>query len=329
VSDPGGGTEGAAAEIPPEMTPTILLTGKNGQVGRALSVSLPRVGEVVALDREQLDLSKPDEIRRVIQAVRPTIIVNAAAYTAVDQAESNEAAAQAANADAPCVMAEEAKRIGAALVHFSTDYVFDGAKRAPYVETDVPRPQNVYGRTKLAGEQAIQESGVPHLIFRTAWVYAREGHNFLLTVLRLATQRETLRIVQDQIGAPTWSWEIADATTNILAQICGSQDPLPSFSTVSGLYHMTAAGETSWYNFARVILKEARHHAPHSLPWFTVATNHRPLIARFVSPITTAEYPTPARRPAYSVLSNARLACAFRTYLPDWRMQLRSVFKAS
>jgi dTDP-4-dehydrorhamnose reductase len=225
-------------------------------------------------------------------------------------------------------MAEEARRIGAALVHFSTEYVFDGAKRSPYLESDVPRPQNIYGRTKLAGEQAIQESGVPHLIFRTAWVYAREGHNFLLTVLRLATQRETLSIVQDQIGAPTWGWEIAKATTNILAQICGGQDPLPSFSTVSGLYHMTAAGETSWYDFARAILDEARHHAPES-PWFTVATSHRALIVRLVSPITTAEYPTPARRPAYSVLSNARLARTFRTHLPDWRKQLRSVFKAS
>jgi dTDP-4-dehydrorhamnose reductase len=307
------------------MTPKILLTGKNGQLGRALLAQLPRPWDVTALDRQQLDLSKPDDIRRSIRSIRPLIIVNTAAYTAVDQAESERGEAQAVNGDAPQVMAEEAKQIGAAVLHFSTDYVFDGSKRSPYLETDIPSPQNVYGRTKLAGEQAIQESGVPHLIFRTAWIYAREGRNFLLTVLRLATQRETLRIVQDQIGAPTWSCEIAKATTNILAQICEHQDPLLSFSTVSGLYHMTAAGETSWYDFAKAILEEAQHHLPDS-PWLTAATERRPLIARQVVPITTQEYPTPASRPAYSLLSNDRLASVFNTQLPDWRMQLRSVF---
>lgn len=307
------------------MRPKVLLIGRNGQLGRALNVCLRRMGDVTAVDRQQLDISQRDAIHRLFSSIRPAMIVNAAAYTAVDAAESNEAAAQAANADAPRYMAEEAKRIGAALVHFSTDYVFDGAKSSPYLESDIPRPQNVYGRTKLAGERAIQESGVPHLIFRTAWVYARQGRNFLLTILRLATQQETLRIVRDQVGAPTWSWEIAAATADILAQIYGRQDPLLSFSTLGGLYHMTADGETSWFDFARAVLEEAQHVAPER-PWFTEATHHRPLIARRIVPIATREYPAPACRPPYSVLSNARLAHTFGKRLPDWRTQLRYVF---
>ena len=308
------------------MKPEILLIGKNGQVGRALNALLPRVGNVSALDRDQLDLTRTDEIRHAVRSHRPAIIVIAAAYTAVDQAESDEALAQAVNADAPRVIAEEAKQIGAALVHFSTDYVFDGAKRSPYLETDAPSPQSAYGRTKLAGEQAIRESGVPHLIFRTAWVFAREGHNFLLTVLRLATQREVLRIVDDQVGAPTWSWEIAEATTQVLEQICARADPLGSFADVSGVYHMTAAGETSWYGFASAILDEAQRRAP-AEGWFGTATANQPLIANRVEPITTREYPTPARRPPYSVLSNALLGRTFGIQLPDWRAQLHAVFE--
>ncbi len=203
------------------MKPVILLTGKNGQVGCELLRLLPQLGELVAVGHNQLDLSKPADIRRIIQDVRPQLIVNAAAYTAVDQAERDETTAQAVNTEAPGLMAEEAKKIGAVLVHYSTDYVFDGAKRLPYDEADSANPINVYGKTKLAGEQAIRGSGVPHLIFRTSWVYATRGRNFLLTILRLATEREELRIVCDQTGAPTWGREIAVSTANTLAQVIG------------------------------------------------------------------------------------------------------------
>ena len=185
------------------------MTGKTGQVGAELLALLPRLGEVAAFDRHELDLSNPDQIRRAIRDVQPTVIVNAAAYTLVDQAEREEKQAQILNVEAPALMAEEAKKIGAVLVHYSTDYVFDGLKDFPYDEDDQPNPINVYGMTKLAGEEAIRAAGVPHLIFRTAWVYGTRGRNFMLTILRLATEREELRIVSDQFGAPTWSREIA------------------------------------------------------------------------------------------------------------------------
>ena len=304
------------------MKPKILLTGKNGQVGEELERLLPEVGEVVALGRQELDLSNPDGIRRTIRAVRPNLIVNSAAYTAVDQAEKDETVAGEINSVAPAVMAEEAKKIGASLVHYSTDYVFDGLKGHPYLEDDASGPINVYGMTKLAGEQAIRASGVPHLIFRTSWVYATRGRNFLLTILRLATQREELRIVRDQIGAPTGSREIADATTKILCQLYRREGGL---SDVSGTYHMTANGVTNWHEFATAILEEASH-APKTVPWFAAATGGKPLITRRILPITTQEFPTPARRPAYSVLSNARLMKTFGIQLPGWRTQLHRAF---
>jgi dTDP-4-dehydrorhamnose reductase len=307
------------------MKPAILLIGKNGQVGRELNSALPRIGEVAALDRQQLDLSQPEEIRRAIRNFHPVFIVNAAAYTAVDKAESEEFVARAINAEAPAVMAEEAKKIGASLIHFSTDYVFDGSKTTPYDEDDPTTPQNVYGRTKLEGERAIQASGAAHLIFRTAWVYATQGRNFLLTILRLATQHEELRIVRDQIGAPTLNSEIAGATTNILAQVCDTEGGPFSLANASGIYHMTAGGETTWYDFAKAILEEATKTSA-EYPWFAAATSSVPLIARRVIPITANEYPTPARRPAYSVLSNARLNRTFSVRLPDWEKQLHSVF---
>jgi dTDP-4-dehydrorhamnose reductase len=312
------------------MKPKILLTGKNGQVGGDLMQLLPRVGEVVALDRRDLDLAKPEEIRRAIRDLRPQIIVNAAAYTAVDLAEKEEALARTINADAPGVMADEARKVGAILVHYSTDYVFDGSKASPYDEKDPPNPLNIYGKTKLAGEQAIESTGVPHLIFRTEWVYATRGRNFLLTILRLATQREELRIVRDQIGSPTWSRAIAEATTKVLTQLLekGARDPASAVSSVSGTYHMTAAGETSWHEFANAILEEAAR-VPSATPWFEAATSGKPLIARRVIPITTSEYATPARRPAYSVLSNARIMQALGVQLADWRTSLRSAFAAN
>lgn len=304
------------------MTPRILLTGKNGQVGHDLQRFLPRLGEVVALDRQQLDLSRFDEIRRVIREIRPTLIVNAAAYTAVDQAEKEHSLARAINAEAPAIMAEEARRIGAALVHYSTDYVFDGTKNSPYEEADPTDPINVYGKTKLAGEQAVRASGAHHLIFRTAWVYSTRGKNFLLTILRLATEREELRIVNDQMGAPTWSREIAHATAKVLERLLDRAGNTSAWTELSGTYHMTAGGETSWFEFAKAILDEARKQVVPTVSWFSTAMHGKPLLARQLTPITTAEYPTPAKRPAYSVLSNARVAQAFGIELADWRMQL-------
>jgi dTDP-4-dehydrorhamnose reductase len=307
------------------MKPAILLIGTNGQVGRELNRLLPRLGEVIPLDRQRLDLTKPEEIRRVIRNVHPAFVVNAAAYTAVDKAESEQILAQAINAEAPAVMAEEAKKIGALLVHFSTDYVFNGLKATPYGEDDPTNPQNVYGRTKLEGERAIQALDAPHLIFRIAWVYATRGRNFLLTILRLATQHEELRIVSDQIGAPTLSREIARATATILAQIRDMKGGPFSLAEVGGIYHMSAGCETSWYEFAKAILEEATMPRA-TAPWLAAATGNLPLITRRVVPIGTDEYPTPARRPAYSVLSNARLTQTFSLQLPDWRKQLHSVF---
>src|SRR5271169_5104901 len=305
------------------MKRAILLTGKTGQVGRELLRFLPSLGEVVAPDRNELDLRDRDSIRRVMREVRPCLIVNAAAYTAVDAAETHQSEAYAINATAPAVLTEEAKKIAATIVHYSTDYVFNGLKRTPYEETDSVAPLNVYGKTKLDGEQAICASGVPYLIFRTAWLYATRGRNFLGTILRLATEREELRIVRDQFGAPTWSSEIAQATVKILTQLT-RQGGLASgsFAQVSGIYHLTAAGETTWYDVTRAILEEASHLSP-ELPWFEEITRRRPLIAKRVIPITTAEFPTPAARPPFSVLSNSLVARTFGFRLPDWRTQLR------
>ncbi|HXY24119.1 MAG TPA: dTDP-4-dehydrorhamnose reductase [Candidatus Acidoferrum sp.] len=303
------------------MKPKILLTGKTGQIGSELLSLLPELGEVIAPNRKDLDLLDLESIRNVVGSVRPNLIVNAAAFTAVDASESESNTAYAINAEAPAILAEEAKGIGAAVLHYSTDYVFDGRKRTPYEENDATGPINVYGKSKLAGEQAIQASGVPHLIIRTAWVYSTRGRNFLLTILRLATEREELRIVQDQTGSPTWSREVAASTVRILAQLLQRGNPADGFLHAGGTYHMTAGGQTTWYNFAKAIL-EAAAKVPREAMWLSAATRGRPLIARRVLPISTAEYPTPASRPAYSVLSNSRLVQRFGFSLPDWRAEL-------
>ncbi|MEW9899460.1 dTDP-4-dehydrorhamnose reductase [Chitinivorax sp. PXF-14] len=292
--------------------PVILLTGRGGQVGWELERSLAPLGDVVALARGALDLSDVAQIREVVRAVKPALIVNPAAYTAVDKAESDADLAHAINAIAPAVLAEEAKRLGAALIHYSTDYVFDGGKAAPYLETDKPNPLNVYGASKLAGEAALAASGIDYLCFRTSWVYGARGGNFMRTILRLAQERDELKIVADQVGAPTWSRMISDATAAVLAQRW-----LPAggrLVEVSGLYHLTAAGETSWHGFAQAVLDEVA-----GLPEWAGRK-----LAR-VLPIPTSGYPLPAPRSPYSVLSNDKLQATFGLSLPDWRVSLKQV----
>ncbi len=279
----------------------ILLTGINGQVGWELQRSLQPLGEVIALDRSQLDLVQPEQIRTVLQSLKPAIIVNPAAYTAVDKAESEPELAKAINGTAPAFLAEEAKRLDALLVHYSTDYIFDGEKTTPYDENDVPHPIGSYGRTKLAGEQAITASGCRHLIFRTCWVYGRRGHNFMRTMLRLAAERDELRVVDDQFGAPTWSRMIAETTALALARHTGQQ----------GIYHLAAAGECSWHGFAEAIIHDANT--------LGILTKCPP-----VRRITSADFPTPTRRPASSRLDCARLAQDFDLRLPTWQSQLTS-----
>lgn len=287
----------------------ILLTGRTGQVGYELERSLQGLGDIVALDRVGMDLSDLDSVRNAIREVRPDLIVNPAAYTAVDQAESEPDLAIRINGEAPGVMAEEAARLGAAMIHYSTDYVFDGTKAGAYVESDSPCPVNMYGRSKLAGERAIQASGIPHLIFRTSWVYGARGKNFLLTIKRLAQERDELRIVNDQHGAPTWCRTIADTTAHVLARLCstrtGTGFDQDLWRAHSGVYHLTAQGQTTWHGFAQTIISHR-------------SINKRPV----VTPIKTQDYPLPAQRPANSALSCARLIGTFCN-LPQWDKALR------
>jgi dTDP-4-dehydrorhamnose reductase len=309
------------------MRPSILLTGRAGQLGSELNRLLPNLGEVIAPGRSELDLCDPQQIRETMRNTKPHVVVNAAAYTAVDAAEADQANALAVNAEAPRLLALEAKKLGALIVHFSTDYVFDGSKKAPYAETDSPNPLNAYGRTKLAGEQAIRDSRAAHFIFRTSWVYSTRGRNFLLTILRLAAEREELRIVDDQVGSPTCAVDLAEATVKVLTRIITDTNSELSFTKAIGTYHMTAAGHTTWFEFAKAILEETSH-APQNLSWLTSATQGRPLVARRVLPISTQEFRSPTRRPAYSVLSNSLLMRTFGVALPDWRKQLARCFSS-
>jgi dTDP-4-dehydrorhamnose reductase len=292
----------------------ILLTGANGQIGWELRRTLATLGELRAVDRQAMDLADPQSVRRGIREFRPQVIVNAAAHTAVDRAESEPALAAAVNAEAPALMATEAARIGALLVHYSTDYVFDGAKESAYDEEDRPNPLNVYGRTKLAGETAIREAGIPHLIFRTSWVYAARGKNFMLTILRLARERDELKVVDDQIGAPTWSRMVAEATAQILARLKSPDGTPKELGDRGGVYNLSAAGRTSWCGFANAILDAVRATGLGNAGGFRV---------RRIVPIPTHEYPTPAQRPKNSVLSNAKLLRTFGIALPDWTCSLR------
>lgn len=286
--------------------PKILLLGKNGQVGWELQRTLAPLGQVWALDYPEIDFAEGAALRNLVLERRPQIIVNACAYTAVDKAELESERAMPINCLAPGVLAEAAKQTGALLVHYSTDYVYDGMKRTPYVETDATNPVSTYGRTKLAGDQAIQAVGCNHLIFRLCWVYGARGQNFMLTMMRLARERETLRVVADQIGSPTWSRMIAEATALALKQTLTASAP----SAFNGVYHLRAGGETNWHAFASRII-ELMPPAERK--------------CKAIEAITTADYPTPARRPAYSVMSCDKLRRTFGIELPHWEQSLQHV----
>jgi dTDP-4-dehydrorhamnose reductase len=288
--------------------PKVLLLGTIGQVGWELRRVLAPIGPVIGVDFPDVDLTEADSARNCVREHQPGIVINAAAYTAVDKAESDTEKAMRINGIAPAILAEEAKRLGALLIHFSTDYIFDGTKRTPYLETDPPNPINAYGRSKLAGDEAVRSVGGPHLIFRLCWVYGSRGQNFLLTMLRLARERESLRVVADQSGCPTWSRMIAQASGFALQRWFLEKDR----AALTGTYHLAASDSITWHGFASAIID----HIP---------PDQRKCIN--VQPISTAEYPTPARRPVYSVLGCEKLERTFGLKLPDWRESLRQVLE--
>ncbi len=271
----------------------ILLLGSQGQVGFELRCTLAPLGELIACDRALCDLAQPDSIRSCVRQARPSLIVNAAAYTAVDKAESEEPLAMAVNATAPGILAEEANRLGALLVHYSTDYVFDGEMQRPYTEKETPSPLNVYGRSKWAGEEAIQAAGGRFLILRTGWIYGSRGKNFLLTILQKAQEQEALKVVNDQWGSPTWSRLLAEATAAILAQ---------DLSEKQGLYHLSSQGKTNWFEFAQAILQDLS-----------------PEMVLKLKPIPSSAYPSAAKRPSHSLLSSEKAKTMFQVALPHWR----------
>lgn len=295
----------------PAPRPTIMLTGAGGQVGGELVRTLSLLGHVVACTRSELPLECGDRIREFVRMLRPQAIVNAAAYTAVDLAEREPERARLVNGVAPGILAEEAARCGALMVHFSTDYVFDGEKRAPYVDDDEPRPLGQYGLSKLEGERAVAAVGGPHVTFRTGWIYGARGKNFLRTILQLARERPELRVVDDQVGAPTWSRVVAEAVALALAGARRDGSfTLPA--SACGIHHLTAAGQVSWHGFASAILSQVPARSEYA--------------CRTVVAVSSAEYPTPARRPAYSVLDNARVGEVFGIRLPHWESQLAMFF---
>jgi dTDP-4-dehydrorhamnose reductase len=282
----------------------ILLIGGEGQIGWELKRTLAPLGAVHAPLRSDLDLESADSIIRVVRGTHAQLIVNAAAYTAVDRAETDVDTATKVNGDAVGILAEEAKRAGAVLIHYSTDYVFGGNKGGPYTETDEPDPINVYGHTKLLGEKRIREVNPQHLIFRTSWVYGAHGRNFLLTIRKLASARPVLKVVNDQTGCPTWCRLIAEATAQVVAKSATAQGPDPAwFQEHGGLYHLASQGSTTWYEFARAIVGGDEGQAR-------------------VKAITSAEYPTPARRPRNSALDSSRAERELGIALPDWRVGL-------
>jgi dTDP-4-dehydrorhamnose reductase len=289
----------------------ILILGSTGQLGKELQRSFAGFGDIVACDRSSVDLSKPDQVRDAVRSASPDVILNAAAYTAVDRAESEVDLAMAVNAEAPKILAEESALLGSLLVHYSTDYVFDGTKQGPWLESDTTNPMNVYGASKLAGEQAITHVGGKSLIFRTSWVYGPHGKNFLFTMLRLGRERDQLNVVDDQVGAPTTSVELADATRTIVEGVgAGRFGPK---ETWSGIYHMTCGGAVSWCGFAKAIFERAHSILNGKIP--------------LVNPIPASAYPTPARRPQNSVLSNEALFERFGVRLASWEQALDQVVR--
>lgn len=288
----------------------ILITGKTGQVGYELERRLQGLGEIIAVDRSQMDLANLAQVRDVIRAVKPNLIINPAAYTAVDKAESRPQLAMLINAEAPAVMAKEAKKIGAAIIHFSTDYVFDGTKTTPYTEGDFTCPINIYGQSKLVGEQAIQSADIPYLILRTSWVYGMHGKNFLLTILRLAKERDELTAVNDQYGAPTWSRSISNATAHIVGQVNHSGKKAEWWQENSAIYHLTSQGNTTWHGFAQEIIAKATQ--------LGLLIKHPPQIHA----IATKDYSAPALRPLNSLLNTERLTRAFNITCPTWQDSL-------
>lgn len=294
----------------------ILILGRDGQVGSELIRAMAPLGKVTATGRAELDLASDSSIRDAVRSVRPQLIVNAAAYTAVDRAESEPGLARRINAEAVAILAEEAKVAGAAVIHYSTDYVFDGTKPEPYTESDSPHPLGVYGQTKLEGEQALAAAEIPYLVLRTSWVYGARGRNFLLTILKLAKEKPELRIVDDQIGAPTWSRDIAEATAALARQWVGEGSNPDALRKASGVYHMTAAGKTNWYGFAKRAIEIEK----------AAGTFADRTYARLI-PISTAEYPTPAARPRNSQLDCSRLAETFQCRLPEWQDSLANVLR--
>jgi dTDP-4-dehydrorhamnose reductase len=301
----------------------ILLLGANGQVGWELQRSLSILGELIACDRQKADLEKIPELRKLIRETRPTVIVNAAAYTAVDKAETDEDRARVINADAVKAIAEEAKMLDAWLVHYSTDYVFGDTKTSAYFETDATNPLNVYAQTKCWGEEAIVASACKHLIFRTSWVYAVRGSNFVKTILKLAKERDQLKVIADQVGAPTSAALIADVTALVLSKIsrhCDEYQAVIARSETtrqsSGIYHLTASGEASWYDFAKGVVEEA-----------TAGGASLKLTTAQVLPIPATEYPLPAKRPLNSRLNTDKLQQTFGVVLPDWRHHLKRTVK--
>lgn len=289
-----------------------LLTGKNGQVGFELQRALAPLGDIVAVDHAECDLSNPEAIRRLVADVRPDIIINPAAYTAVDKAESEPELAYAVNGTAPGVFGEEAAKIGALVIHYSTDYVFDGSKQGAYSEDDQPNPQSIYGKSKLAGEQALQQSGADHLIFRTSWVFGAHGANFAKTMLRLAVDRDSLNVVADQYGAPTSAVLIADIT----AQVIGQYQQQGRAGFPFGLYHLVASGVTTWHEYAQSVVAAA-HAAGKQLKLQPAA----------IQPIGTEQYPLPAPRPANSRLATDKLNRTFGLHLPAWQGGLNHVLQ--
>ncbi len=284
----------------------ILLLGKNGQVGWELARTLLPLGEVIALDRQQIDFVNLEALRQTIQTIRPDVIVNAVAYTAVDKAESDQESAFLCNATAVDAIAQEAKKISALLIHYSTDYIFDGTKNTPYLEDDAVNPLNVYGESKLAGENAIIASGVDYIILRTTWVFAARGQNFLKSILRLAAERDTLNIVADQIGAPTWARVIAQTSAHIIKQV---QQERAARKFVSGVFHLTSAGDTSWHGFAQKIVEFASPHCQFK--------------THVISAIPTSQYLTPAKRPLNSRLCTDKLTQRFGIVMPTWEVSLK------